>query len=93
MRCTEAEYVAISEAEKKTIWITGYLEELDKKQHENILYRDSQSVIQLVRNSVYHLKTKHRRQCHFTRRLVEDGDVSGEDRGCKESSKHVDEMC
>ena len=41
MRCTEAEYVTISEAEKMTMWMTDYLEELGKKQHENILYRDS----------------------------------------------------
>ena len=39
-----------------------YQEELSKKQHENILYTDSQSVIQLVRNLVYHSKTKHERR-------------------------------
>ena len=41
MRCTEAEYVEIVEAGKKTIWMTDYLEKLGKKQHEKILYRDS----------------------------------------------------
>ena len=56
MCCTEAEYVAIAEVEKETIWMIDYMEELGKKQHEKILYRDSQSVIQLVRNPVYHLK-------------------------------------
>ena len=61
MRCTKAEYVAIAEAAKETIWMTAYLEELGKKQHEKILYKHSQSVIQLVRNPVYHLKTKYRR--------------------------------
>ena len=75
MRCTEAEYVAIAEAGKKTIWMTDYLEELGKKQHKKILYKDSQSAIQLVRNPVYHLKIKHGRRYHFTCRLVEDGDV------------------
>ena len=40
MRCTKAEYVEIAKAEKKTIWITDYLEELGMKQHEKILYRD-----------------------------------------------------
>ena len=75
MRCIEAEYVAIAEAGKKTIWMTDYLEELDKKQHKKILYRDSQSFIELVRNPVYHLKIKHGRRYHFTCRLVEDGDV------------------
>ena len=45
MCCTEAEYMAITEAGKETIWMTDYLEELGKKQHEKILYRDSQSAI------------------------------------------------
>ena len=31
MYCTEAEYATISEVEKKTIWMTDYLEELGKK--------------------------------------------------------------
>ena len=91
MRCTEAEYVAIAKAGNETIWMTDYREELGKKQHEKIVYRDSQSVIQLVRNPIYHLKTKHGRRYHFTRKLVEDGDVFGEDIGCKKSSKY--KMC
>ena len=93
IRCTEAEYMVMAEVGTETIWMTDYLEELNMKQHEKILYRDSQSVIQLVRNSVYHLKKKHRMWYHFTRRLVEDGDVFREDKGCKESNKHVDKMC
>ena len=59
---TEAEYVAIAEAGKEMIWLADYLEELGKKQSEKILYSDSQSAIQLVKNLVYHLKTKHIRR-------------------------------
>ena len=51
--------MAIAEAGNEIIWMTNYLEELGKKQHRKILYTDSQSVIQLVRNSIYHSKTKH----------------------------------
>ena len=66
---TEVEYVAIVEAGKEMIWLAYYLEELGKKQSEKILYSDSQSAIQLVKNPVYHSKTKHiRRRYHFTRR-------------------------
>ena len=73
---TEAEYVAIAEARKEMIWLADYLEELGKKQSEKILYLDSQSSIQLVKNRVYHSKTKHiRRRYHFTSRVVEDGDM------------------
>ena len=58
------------------IWLADYLEELGKKQSEKILYSDSQSAIQLVKNPVYHSKTKHnKRRYHFTRRAVEDGDM------------------
>ena len=66
--------MAIAEAGKEMIWLADYLEELGKKQSEKILYSDSQSAIQLVKNPVYHSKTKHiRRRYHFTRRAVEDG--------------------
>ena len=51
---TEAEYVSIAEARKEMIWLADYLEELGKKQSEKILYSDSQSAIQLVKNPVYH---------------------------------------
>ena len=50
-----------------------YLEELGRKQCKNILYTDSQSAIQLVKNPVHHSRTKHiRRRYHFTRRLMEE---------------------
>ena len=59
---TEVEYVAIAEYRKEMIWLADYLEELGKKQSEKILYSDSQSDIQLVKNPVYHSKTKHIRR-------------------------------
>ena len=68
--------MAIAKAEKEMIWLADYLEELGKNQNKKILYSDSQSAIQLVKNPVYHSKTKHiRRRYHFTRREVEDGDM------------------
>ena len=73
---SEDEYVAIADAGKEMIWLADYLEELGKKQSEKILCSDSLSVIQLVKNPVYHSKTKHiRRRYHFTRRAVENGDM------------------
>ena len=90
MRCTEAEYVAIVEAGKKTIWMTDYNGQEAARKFLTEIVRVSYS---WRRNPVYHFKKKHRRRYHFTCRLVKDGDVFGEDRGCKESSKHVDKMC
>ena len=37
----KAEYVAMAEAGKEIIWMTDYLEELDKKHREKILQVDS----------------------------------------------------
>ncbi|KAG8649480.1 hypothetical protein MANES_08G099111v8 [Manihot esculenta] len=59
---TETEYIAVAEAENEIIWLTNYLEELDKKQLDNVLFTNSESAIQLVKNPVY----------HFTRSLVEE---------------------
>ena len=68
--------MAITEAGKEMIWLVDYLEDLGKKKSENIIYSDSQSAIQLVKNAVYHSKTKHIRwRYHFTRKAVEDCDM------------------
>ena len=40
---TEVEYVAITEANKEMVWLQIFLEELGKKQEDNVLYCDSQS--------------------------------------------------
>ena len=54
----------------------GLCESCVMVQCKKILYTDSQSAIQLVKNPVYHSRTKHiRRQYHLTRRLVEEDDM------------------
>ena len=72
---TEAKYMAIIETKKEMIWITKYLR-IRQEAREKIFCTVSQSVIPLVKNLVYHSKTKYiRRRYHFTRRLVEEGDM------------------
>ena len=39
----EVEYVSITEASKEMVWLQSFLEELGKKQEDNVLYCDSQS--------------------------------------------------
>ena len=56
---TEAEYVAVTEASKEMVWLQSFLEELGKKQENNILYCDSQSAIHLAKNPSFHSRTKH----------------------------------
>ena len=57
---TEAEYVAASAAAREVVWIRRLLSDIgcpcDK---ETTLYVDNQSAIQLVRNPVFHKRTKH----------------------------------
>ncbi|KAE8693764.1 putative galacturonosyltransferase-like 4 [Hibiscus syriacus] len=70
---TEAEYVAVTEASKEMVWLQSFLEELGKKQENNVLYCDSQSVIHLAKNLSFHSRTKHiQLRYHFIRSLLED---------------------
>ncbi|KAL5839560.1 hypothetical protein ACOSQ4_012168 [Xanthoceras sorbifolium] len=71
---TEAEYVAVTEASKEMVWLQNFLEELGKKQEDNVLYCDSQSAIHLAKNPSFHSRTKHiQLRYHFIRSLLEDG--------------------
>ncbi|KAL5825663.1 hypothetical protein ACOSQ3_021726 [Xanthoceras sorbifolium] len=71
---TEAEYVAVTEASKEMVWLQSCLEELGKKQEDNVLYCDSQSAIHLAKNPSFHSRTKHiQLRYHFIRSLLEDG--------------------
>ncbi|MCO5568252.1 hypothetical protein L7F22_021949 [Adiantum nelumboides] len=73
---TKAEYVAVSEACKETIWLGRLMINLGIKEETPILRCDTQIAIQLTRNSVYHSKTKHVDvKYHFIREMVEDKQV------------------
>ena len=55
----ESEYMAVAKATKEALWLTGLVEELGVQQGGVLLQCDSQSVIYLVKNQVYHARTKH----------------------------------
>ena len=59
MSTTEAEYMAVGEAAKETLWLTGLVKELGVEQGGVQLHCDSQSAIYLANNQVYHARTKH----------------------------------
>ena len=59
MSTTEAEYMAATEAAKEALWFTGLVRELGIQQVRVPLYCDSQNAIYLVKNQVYHARTKH----------------------------------
>ena len=73
---TEAEYMTTTQVCKEAIWIQRLLEELWHKQKKIYVYCDSQSALHIVRNPIFHSRTKHIGvQYHFIREVVEDGSV------------------
>ena len=56
---TDAEYMAISEACKEAIWLRGLYTELCGDSSCPTIFSDSQSVIYLTKNPMYHERTKH----------------------------------
>ena len=51
---TEAEYIAMTEAGKEMFWMKRFLQDLGLKQDEYVLHCDSQSALDLSKNSTYH---------------------------------------
>ena len=56
---TEAEYIAANEAGKEMLWLKRFLQELGLKQDGYVVNCDSQSAIDLSKNSMYHSCSKH----------------------------------
>ena len=69
----EAEYIAATKAGKEMMWMKRFLQELDLKQKDYIVHCDSQSAIDLSKNTMYHARTKHIDvRCHWIRKTVEE---------------------
>eukprot|EP00252_Welwitschia_mirabilis_P025929 TRINITY_DN8284_c0_g2_i1.p1 TRINITY_DN8284_c0_g2~~TRINITY_DN8284_c0_g2_i1.p1 ORF type:complete len:122 (-),score=23.98 TRINITY_DN8284_c0_g2_i1:45-386(-) len=70
---TEAEYIAMTEATKEMIWLRRLLDWFELKQHQYVIYCDSQSAIHLAKNVAYHAWTKHIDvRYHFIREALEE---------------------
>lgn len=71
---TESEYVAACQAIKELIWLKHLVVELLPNQTINAkLYMDNQSAIKLIKNPVFHKRTKHIDvQYHFVREKFQD---------------------
>lgn len=71
---TEAEYMASAQAIKELIWVDNLLGELLIKYESKILFVDNQSAIRLIKNPVFHKRTKHIDiMFHFIRERYGDG--------------------
>lgn len=56
---TVAEYIAAAEAGKEMLWLKRFLQELGINQEDYKVHCDSQSALDLSKNSMYHSRTKH----------------------------------
>ncbi|KAJ4716959.1 Retrovirus-related Pol polyprotein from transposon TNT 1-94 [Melia azedarach] len=56
---TEAEFIAATETCKELLWMKRFLQELDFKQQQYVVFCDNQSAIHLSKNSSFHAKSKH----------------------------------
>ena len=54
----EAEYISITEGCKEALWMRKFLEELGLQQEKYVVYSESQSVIHLSKNSMFHSRSK-----------------------------------
>ncbi|KAG8473168.1 hypothetical protein CXB51_035114 [Gossypium anomalum] len=73
---TEAEYMAITEACKEVIWLKGLFSELNEDLQISTVFCDSQSVIFLTKDQMFHERTKHIDvRYHFVRDIIARGDI------------------
>lgn len=73
---TEAEFIALTETVKESIWLKGLLEDFGFDHEDVMVWCDSHSAICLSKNNAYHERTKHvARKFHFIRDIVESGEV------------------
>ncbi|KAG8472010.1 hypothetical protein CXB51_036502 [Gossypium anomalum] len=73
---TEAEYMVITGACKEAIWLKGLFSELNEDLQISTVFCDSQSVIFLTKDQMFHERTKHIDvRHHFVRDIIARGDI------------------
>ena len=73
---TEAEYMAATEAIKEAIWLKGFTQELGLKSENITVFCDNQSALHLMKNPMYHERSKHIDiRLHFIRDIVSSEQV------------------
>ncbi|KAG8482954.1 hypothetical protein CXB51_021884 [Gossypium anomalum] len=72
----EAEYMAITKACKEAIWLKGLFSEFNEDLQISTVFCDSQSVIFLTKDQMFHERTKHIDvRYHFVRDIIARGDI------------------
>ncbi|KAM6546496.1 hypothetical protein CsatB_027232 [Cannabis sativa] len=83
---TEAEYMAATEAIKEAIWLRGFTEELGFKGEDITVHCDNQSAIHLMKNPMYHERSKHIDiKLHFIREVITRKEIQIKKIGTKEN--------
>ncbi|KAL6316139.1 hypothetical protein AAG906_015969 [Vitis piasezkii] len=68
---TEIEYIATIEVVKEGLWLKGMINELGINQKVVVIQCDNQSALHLMKNHVYHERTKHIDvRMHFIRDIL-----------------------
>lgn len=85
---TEAEYIAMCNATKEAVYLLRLLEEIGaNEKYPVMIYNDNQSAQQLIRNQVYHSRSKHiDLRYHYVRDMFNQGLVQF-------AYQQTDEMC
>ena len=69
--------MAVAEGVKEVLWLRGLVDDLGQVQDMTSVYCDSQSVIHLTKNQMYHKRTKHIDiKYHFVRDVVLQGTMT-----------------
>jgi len=72
----EAEYVAMAEATKETLWLQTFLRELDFDVRPILVRGDNQDALKLAESEEHHRRTKHINiRFRFLRNVVENGNL------------------
>ncbi|GJX33127.1 retrovirus-related pol polyprotein from transposon TNT 1-94 [Tanacetum coccineum] len=84
---TEAEYMALTEAINKSIWLKGLLIKLGVNLRSVVVNYDNQSAIYLSRNAMFHERMKHINvRYHFIREIVESKEIEVAKIGTKDNA-------
>ncbi|GJS52661.1 putative reverse transcriptase domain-containing protein [Tanacetum coccineum] len=84
---TEAEYMALTKAVKESIWLKGLLIELGVNLRSVVVNCDNQSAIHLLRNAIFHERTKHINvSYHFIKEIVESKKIEVAKIGTKDNA-------
>lgn len=72
----ETGYIASIEAMKEDLWIKRFMEELSGKENQIALHFDNQSALFLMKNQMFHERTKHIDiKLHFVSGVIYSGKV------------------